>query len=182
MICNYLPGFMRGIKEIAHITQAENDEFEVVNQAVKSSLDDSFAAFADDSAGGLTRWEKMLGIVSRRGRTDEFRRQVISERLSDKLPYTFNTLNSMLTDLCGDNGRPRHTLTVDCSRYKVTVLLEMDAERFVADVQRIMRARIPANMLLDVTVDFYKHWDLRMRTHQWLRAYTHRQIRRGMFN
>jgi len=166
MLIKHLPLFMREIKEISAIMQAEDNELNAVSEAVRDSLDRSFIMFTDSQ--GLECWKRLFGVSTR---------EAVCEKLSDKLSYTYNSLKSTLAMLYG-NGLSVET---DYANYTVRVFLQMKLENSFASIQRLVRERIPANMKLEVIMVFTKHRDLKSFTHGGLRNYTHLQIKRGDF-
>jgi len=181
-LAGYLPAFMREIREIYCILKAQSERFDDIEKAVKRGLDCSFAAFADDFEGGLDRWERLFGIAVKAGECMQSRRQEVLSRLSDRLPYTRNTLDAVLTALYGNDGNPRHSLEIDCRGFTVTVSLDLALEDSLPVIERFLRRRIPANMEIAIVFVFQKHKDLVKYTHSQLGAYTHMKIKRGEFN
>jgi hypothetical protein len=141
-LCEYLPEFLRHIKEVSQILQAESREFELAAQAVNRSLLNNFAAEADTA--GIERWERTLGISPKSGIGDEERRNGILERLSYDSPYTINSLDAALTAKYGINGVPLHRMEVDYGAY--SVIIKRDSRLTDLSINDYVRQRVPANM------------------------------------
>jgi len=168
MLCRHVPEFMSEIKELSYIFSAQDSELDFVDKVVKQSLDNSFIMFADSS--GLARWENLFKTKSR----DE-----ILARLLDKLPYTYNTLDETLTVLYGVDGKPHHTLAVDCLNFTVTVGLHPRLIETTSVIERLIKRQIPANMVLhNFGFMFNQHKYLREYTHGFLNTKTYLDIKR----
>jgi hypothetical protein len=179
MLINHLPEFMQNVKEISHLMASESEEINFIRSAVGRSLDNSFATFADGSKGGLDRWEKLLGIPHKEGRAIADRRREILVRLStNSLPYTYNSLNAMLTRLYGADGMSRHFFLFDDKSYTITFYFEAILELSFLEIQRLLRRWIPANIAIEIVFIFRSYRELRQRTHRRLADWTHVQIRK----
>ncbi|MCL2754404.1 MAG: YmfQ family protein [Oscillospiraceae bacterium] len=148
----YLPQFMRVNNSFAHIVNTENHELAAISDAVDAALDNSFSAFADFSPGGIARWEKLLGIIPQSDAALRTRRLEVLTRRNDRLPYTHRTLDAALTELFGNNGTARHILSVNAPAFTVTVTLLPEIADLLPIVQRFVRGRVPANMIVNVSV------------------------------
>jgi hypothetical protein len=146
----HLPLFMREKPAFVHIMNSENREIEAVSRAVREGLDNSFAAYADDSPRGIARWERILGIIPKRDDSVQTRRLEILTRMNDRLPYTTTTLQSALIELFGANGTARHSLNVNSATFSVTVTLHSEIAHLQPIVLRFVRGRVPANMTVSV--------------------------------
>jgi hypothetical protein len=180
MLADYLPDFMREVKEISCITRVQDYEFDCISRAVDRCLNNSFAQSADSQ--GLEHWERLFGVVVNPGSGVCERRREILSRLSDRLPYTYNTLDAVFIELFGDGGRPRHCFCVDYENFHVKVLLNLALEDRVSVIEGLVRRRIPANMSFEIIWVFMTYADLEKYTYEKLGNYTYEQIRRGEFN
>ena len=101
-LISYLPPFMAAYKEISTTLAAENPEFALVWQAADRVLKNEYIATADDY--GLSRFERMLGIIPADGEPLEFRRQAVMLKWVERLPYTIRRLRECLSAALGDDG------------------------------------------------------------------------------
>jgi len=177
MLVDYLPEIMREIREISCIMQAQGDEIKFVGQAVNRSLDNTFAESAD--LDGILRFERLFGVIPKSSQSIEERRTELLNRLHDRVPYTYNTLDAMLLDLYGYDGRARHSLKVNYGLYAVTIFLDKCLEESVSVIRCFVRQRIPANMTLEILLVFIRQKDLKKYTHGELKSRTHLGIMRG---
>jgi hypothetical protein len=158
--------------------ETEAVEIDLIRRAVGRSLDNSFAELADESKAGLDRWERLFGIPFKAGRADVDRLREISARLSNGLPYTYNSLNVKLTELYGEQGLPRHAFEIDFENYTISFYFDAMLEDSFLEIQKLLRSWIPANMVVEVIIVYKRHRKLRESTHRQLGTQTHKQIRK----
>ncbi len=169
-----LPPYLQGYRELIHVTNAEYPEVENVQKAVERVLKNEFIESLDEY--GCSRWETMLKIVIKDTDTLELRRFNILSKLLSDLPYTMRQLHTVLTRLCGANY---YSVDLRHKSYEITIWIEvqsMDKQQIVIDTVKRM---IPANLVLDVQINFRTHQWLNENklTHNALRAYTHEKVR-----
>jgi hypothetical protein len=171
MLCEHLPRFMREIPEIAAVISSVQTELDLIETAVRTALDNTFAAFADSR--GLARHERIHGGD-------------VLARLADRLPYTRHTLADTLAVLYGGNWNhgtsdapnPMH---VDYGNAHLTLFLRLSLEQHIPAVSRLVRGRIPAAVTFDFVLLFTRLGELAPFTYRELEAYTYCQIRKGIF-
>lgn len=93
------------------------------------------------------------------------------------LPYTMNTVYRRLKLLCGDDfifeyGSEAYTLKV-----RLGVLSSEQYEVIKALLLKIL----PANISLDMEIQYNTHGDLTALTHGAMSAYTHKKLRETVF-
>ncbi len=137
----YLPPFMAEYKETNATLTAEDPEFALVWQAADRVLKNEFIATADDY--GLSRFERMLGILPADGEPLECRRQAVLLRWAARLPYTLRRLRECLTAALGDDG---YLLHVRCQEYLIDVTLMNKADSTYHAIDRMLSAWVPMNM------------------------------------
>ena len=98
----YWPLIVKNIEEFGQIAVAENEEFNRITKCIYDALSDCFILEATEY--GVSRWEKMLGIVPAKDSTLDDRKATILSYLSVKIPYTLPVLRQMLTAILGDGN------------------------------------------------------------------------------
>ena len=140
---SYLPLFMREYQEIAATLDAENPEFRLIWNATDRVLYNEFIATADEY--GISRFEKILGILPYKEDTLESRRSRVLTRWFNEIPYTMKVLIARLISICGDNN---FTVTPDFEHY--TLILNVELEMFgqVDELERLLDTMMPCNMIV----------------------------------
>lgn len=141
-LVSYLPPFMAGFKEIVITLEAENPEFLLVWRAADQVLKNEFIEMADEY--GISRFEKMLGILPSREDTLESRRARVRSQWINVLPYTVRMLLQKLQIVCGSTD---FVLKNDFEK-GYTLLLYTNLEQFgsVEEVENILGTMVPCNI------------------------------------
>lgn len=177
-LIEYLPYIIRDVREYqAILTDAEQPEMIILWQAADYALDDQFINYATEN--GVSRWEKILGIVPKATEVLDARKFTILTRINEQLPLTSATLDTLLKSLCGENG---YTYEIDGDHYMVSVLVELTAKSNLNDVEALLNRVIPANMVIRLGLRYNQHEKLSQFTHEQLAAYTQNQIRNEVIN
>lgn len=144
-LVSYLPPFMAEYKEIAAALGAENPEFTLAWKSADGVLQNEFIVTADEY--GISRFEKLLGIIPTAADTLERRRSRVLVRWFNSIPYTERTFIEKLILLCGGND---FTLTREYDKYKLH--LDVDLELFgqVEELERIIDTMLPCNLIVTV--------------------------------
>lgn len=142
-LASYLPLFMQKYREPVEALKAEDPEFLAVWEAADRILYNHFICTADEY--GISRFEKMLGILHSGGETLEERRKRIQGYYVGDLPYTENKMRAVLAVVCGAGN---FELDVDGAAYQMTVrVIDRDIQ-LVRNVHKIISFMKPANILL----------------------------------
>ena len=90
-LASYLPTYLREYnQETVAALQAENPEFRLVWEGADKVLYNEFILTADES--GISRFEKILGILPLNEDTLESRRARVQSRWFNEIPYTMKAL------------------------------------------------------------------------------------------
>ena len=111
-----LPLFHRNIYEFQQISKATTPELEQLLHKIDFILDNWFIDTSDEY--GISRMEKIVGIVSDSNIDLETRRFNLLLKMSEKLPYTDETLEERLTSLCGAGN---YSIQRDYDNYKIDI-------------------------------------------------------------
>jgi len=171
-IYSYFPPVVAETKEIKHISNALTNEFKRLQRARDETYKNQYVSTLEPS--GCKRWETMLKIPSKQTDSLETRRMRIASQIVSEIPYTKETLKSILTNICGDTG---YFLEIDHANLSIIVKLELTVKEQRNIVESTLEKIIPANMILDVSLRYRTHEELANYTHEQLAAYTHSEIR-----
>lgn len=144
-LVSYLPPFMAEYKEISAALEAENPEFVLVWNAIDRILQNEFIETADEY--GISRFEKLLGVLPSKEDTLESRRARIQTRWFNALPYTVKSLIAKLTSLCAGKN---FSITKEFDSYQITVETEFELFGQVEEVEKALDAMIPSNMIVNI--------------------------------
>ncbi len=148
----YLPEPFADLAEYRQIHAAEEPELNLLWQIPGALLDRSFIGTADET--GISRFEKMLGIVPIDGDTVASRRLRLQTKWITAKPFTMKKLHQILTGLCGADG---YALELD--GFSMTVKVNLAVRTQIGIVTEMLRHIIPANIALTVTL-LYNTWEM----------------------
>lgn len=172
-LIEYLPPFLREIKEYqAILTTADQPEIVLLWQAAENVFKDQF--IMDATENGVSRWEKILGIVPKATHTLEERKFDILTRINEKLPFTITTLKEQLSTLCGADG---YSVFLDNNKYLLKVQIALKAKNNFEAVNSLLKRIVPANMMILLSLKYNQNEVLSRYTHRQLQPFTHYQLR-----
>ena len=175
-LIRHLPEFMREFDEFSRIMDTGASELDIVQKATRRVLDNAFLAYADDSSNGLSRWERIFGIISNPQQSFDDRRHEILFRVASHLPYTETSIRSVLAKWLGIDVFM--SFDVNVRDFLVELWLQPSLMARVDEIEAFVRHRIPANMELVIHYDFKRHHELSSYRHRELSALTHLEIQR----
>lgn len=141
-----LPLFHRNIYEFQQISKATTPELEQLLHKIDFILDNWFIDTSDEY--GISRMEKIVGIVSDSNIDLETRRFNLLLKMSEKLPYTDETLEERLTSLCGAGN---YSIQRDYDNYKIDITTSLEAGDTFESMCEALDNMIPCNMELSVS-------------------------------
>lgn len=172
-LIEYLPHIIRDVREYkAIMNDAEQPEMVDVWQSVDDALNDQF--ILDATENGVSRWEKILGIVPQATLSLDERKFTILTRINEQLPFTLRTLEESLKSLCGADG---YAVQLKANQYILIVKVALVAKSNYKDVEQLLSRIVPANMIVQLSIIYNTHEVLKDYIHQELKAYTHYQLR-----
>ena len=167
-----VPDVLKPVREIKAIIGTENVEFNQLNAAIATYLNNNFVESADDY--GISRLETILSIAPKLTDTLDERKFRVLSRINEQLPFTVRSLEQQLETLCGPNG---YTVEVIPDQYLLKVRVELTAKSKIDDVRNLLNRIVPANMIIDLDLLYNQHSMFAGYTHAELAAYTHQQLR-----
>ena len=171
-IYSYFPPVVAETKEIKHISNALTNEFKRLQRARDETYKNQYVSTLEPS--GCKRWETMLNIPSKQTDSIETRRMRIASQIVSEIPYTKETIRSILANICGDTG---YLLEIDHANLSIVIKLELTIKEQQKIVESTLEKIIPANMILDVSIRYITYGELANYTHEQLSAYTYDELR-----
>lgn len=171
-ILEYLPEFLKEVKEIVIHAKAVEPELAQLWEAAENAYNDQFLYTMTEN--GIKRWEKMLNISPMGTDSLEDRRFRIINRVNAQLPYSYRMIESHLTQMCGADG---YKMTYDKNTWVLEIRLALTSKKQFSEVQSMVAEMIPTNIILSVDLLYNTHEILGQFTHEQLAQYTHDQLR-----
>jgi hypothetical protein len=141
-LINYLPEVLRNFREFQKTFEAEEPEFENLQDELSKVLDDLFVE--DATERGVKRWEKILKITPKATDSLEDRKFRIIIYITRKLPFTLRTLGQMLETLCGKNN---YEIELRHNDYEIEVKINLADNNNIMDVLSFLKIVVPANLI-----------------------------------
>lgn len=177
-LIEYIPPFLRNVKEYNIILEnSEQPEMILLWDALNNGLNDQFVI--DATENGVSRWEKILGIVPKATLTLNERKFTILTKINEQLPFTITTLKEQLKNLCGEDG---YVLTLNGDNYTLDVKVALTAINNFEDVKSLLQRVVPANLVVTLSLKYNQQELLTKYTHEQLQAYTHYDLRNEVLN
>lgn len=142
-LVSYLPQFIAEYKETKLALTAENPEFVLVWKAADRVLKNEFIATADEY--GISRFEKILGIIPSKNDSLEIRRLRVQARWDNRIPYTMRRLMERLDRVL----MGRHNFTVMLDGYHLTLIVYSLNDSMNAEMQYILSVMVPMNIVTE---------------------------------
>ncbi len=138
-----LPVYHRGIYEYQQIANVQTPELEKLLVAIDFVLNNWFIETASEY--GLTRLEKIAGLTSVEGEDLEVRRYRLFIRMTEKIPYTDETLEEWLSAMCG--GSEYYEVVRDYPNYKITINIAVGKVGVFNEICKGLMKMIPCNLV-----------------------------------
>ncbi len=154
-----LPSFLSQIYEFDAILSSEEEELEELEVQRYNHLDNLFALSAQEY--GIARLENIYKIYPSSSQTLEERRFVLKAMMKPKVPATMNFLKEYLKGICGESG---YSLSLDSDNYSLDIELLLPNKYVETAVIEFIENLIPANIVLDLQVDYSQNEALQLQT------------------
>lgn len=142
-LISYLPQFIEDYREIKHITDAENPEFQRLSDKTEVIKDNQFIITCNEI--GISRFEKLLNIVPNIDDTLEARISRVIIRWNDGIPYTYRSLIERLNTLCGEGN---YVVLPNFDKYELEIIASLSLSSQVDELDFIITYMIPANLVV----------------------------------
>lgn len=140
-----LPRYHRNIYEFQQISKADTPELKLLLKHIDTILSNWFIDTADDY--GISRLEKIAGIIPDSSVDLELRKFNLLLKMSEKLPYTDETLEERLTSLCGAGN---YSVFRDYDNYFLSILTTLEDGNTFDSIIEALDKMIPCNLVLEV--------------------------------
>ena len=139
-LIEYMPPFLKGVREFNEIFDAEDIEIQNLNSNMNLILTETIVSTA--RSFGLDRYEKIYGIENASTNV-EARRTAILTKINSKVPFTYKWLYNQLKEIFGENG---FKINIDYNNYTIEIIIYSICSE-VADIFiESLYYKIPANM------------------------------------
>jgi len=172
----YLPDVLKDNRLFLAISQSVSPRFDECQEATDQLLNNQFILTADED--GIMRYEQLLGIRPKLTNTLDDRRFLVLSVFSSRLPYTYETLANELNHLCGTNG---YNIVLEPNDYTIIVRVGLDKKQQYDVVEKLVRKRTPANIIVDLSLLYNSHIVLSSYPHGDLELRTYKQIKEDAF-
>lgn len=173
---DYLPDILRDTKEFQNLAKVEGEILFQERLAKEELIQDQWIQTA--SWDGLLRRAKMLGIAQNAEESLEELRQRVLLRWNGRCPYTYIILLEWLDGCCGAGN---YMEELSYAEYTLKIVLKLRIKKLQKEIYDIVRYMIPANMILEVLIQYNRYGDIRKLTYGELRKWKHSEIREEDF-
>lgn len=137
-LIEYMPPFLRDVREFIKIFEAEDDVVEKLSNDVKSLTKEVIVKTANSY--GLKKYEKIYNITNISSNI-EIRRINILNKINDRVPFTYKWLYNKLKESLGDGN-----FNLIYENYVLTIII-FGLKMEIADIYREnLRQQLPANI------------------------------------
>lgn len=176
-LIDYLPNSEKTFKEFdAIMTDAEDPEMSLVWGASEDVMNDQF--IQDATENGVSRWEKIIGIIPKATETLDARKFTILLKNNEQPPFTITALKKQLETLCGEG---EYEVIRDVASKTLSVRVALTAKSNFNDVEELLERVVPANMVIDLSLKYNQNNAVATYTHEQLQNFTHEQLRNEVF-
>lgn len=144
-LLGHLPPFIQEYMEIREIMKTENPEFQLVEDESEIIKNNQFIQSCNLT--GISKFEKLIGIVPSADDTLESRINRVLVRWNDTVPYTWKTLLNKLDTLCG--GSDNYEIIRKLDEHKLEITTHLDLYGQVEELDYFLSYMLPASMVLD---------------------------------
>lgn len=142
-LIEYMPPFLRTIREFNVIFEAEDIEVDNLKNEISKLLKEVIVKTAESY--GLERYEKIYHIKNV-AETLEARRMTILLRMNNRTQYTYKWLINTLNEAI---GKENYVITTDFKNYKMHIEIALNYTEAAEILKRDLVKQIPANLELD---------------------------------
>lgn len=150
-LLDHLPPFIQEYLEIQEIMQTENPEFQLVEDESEIIKNNQFIQSCNLT--GISKFEKLIGIVPSADDTLESRINRVLVRWNDTVPYTYKALLNKLSSLCG--GSDNYDIARNLDVHKIEIITHLDLYGQVSELDHFLFYMLPASIIADVQNKLY---------------------------
>jgi len=143
---SYWMPILRKIKEFQEIAKTEDIELNLIYEEVERILNNMFIETSDEY--GISRLEKIIGIVPDVENTLETRRLKVLSRWNYRVPYTDRELYNKLLSLCGTGN---FTIIENYKEYILDIITNIGIAGGFDEACRILMLMMPCNLVVTIS-------------------------------
>lgn len=144
-LLDYLPEFMQEYREMKYLMLAENPEIQELEDETETIKNNQFILTCSES--GISKYEKLVGILPDPGSGMEERKKRIIEKWGTAVPYNYARFVQRLNQLCWNEG---YVIRPHFEQYKIELLVSLAERGQIRDLEWICETYIPANMDMSI--------------------------------
>ena len=145
---DYMPPFLKDIKEFKEIFKSEDEELKCLNSLVMKMLTEVIVKTAESY--GLERYEKIYNITDIAS-TLENRRTNILLKINNRVPYTIKWLINKLNNTIGEEN---YRISIDYDKNILEIEILAIFKEMATILYKDLREQLPAN--LQITVNLFQ--------------------------
>jgi len=149
-LIEHLPLFLQKFRELNHVMDAENPEFQLVADESEIIKNNQFIETSD--LVGIARFEKLLNIIPLADDNLESRISRVLTRWNDVIPYTYRAFIEKLIVLCDGLN---FTVNKNFNEYKMEIITHLELSGQVDELQYLFEYMIPVNLELTSRNEIY---------------------------
>lgn len=149
-LIEHLPLFLQKFRELKHIMDAENPEFQMIADESEVIKNNQFIETCD--LVGIARFEKLLNIIPLDDDNLESRISRVLTRWNDVIPYTYRAFIEKLIVLCDGLN---FTINKNFEEYKMEIITHLELSGQVDELQYLFEYMIPVNLELTSKNEIY---------------------------
>lgn len=147
-LINYLPPFLREIREYKEIMNVGDIEIDKIKNQVENLKEEMNIANASEYV--IKRYEKILGIKNNADLNLDERKLIIRNLFLNRAPYTVLWLKNKLESIC---GKDNYDISIDYNNYFINIQIGYLFKEATEELRKDLINIIPAN--LNLLVDFW---------------------------
>lgn len=170
-LIGYLPLYVQEYREIQHIMNAEEPEFQLVEDDSEIIKDNMFILYTNEV--GIKRYEDMLGLTALQNDTLYNRQVKVLSYYTNTVVYTLRGLIERLNIICGVGN---YVVALNANEYELNVSLHVRVKNLFNTINAILKDMIPANMVWTCVIVYNTHEALSVYPHYILMQFTHQEL------
>lgn len=168
----HLPKFLQKYHEMKILCEQYDRWINRIWKLVDELYCNQFIPTATEA--GVSRYEKIFGIVKKDTDTLEDRRFNLMMAVTQQLPYTYANLMIKLNTLLGQDA---YSIDLINEEYRIEIRVALKVKDREDSVLRLLRRELPANMIIDVDLDYNNYETLGTFIYDQLAQWSHDHIR-----
>ncbi len=145
-IIEYIPDFLKNIREFKIISNLEDKELENIKLQIDNILKEIIVNTSENY--GLQRYEKIYNINDI-SNDIEIRRFNIISKINNKIPFTYKWLDNKLKQLVGENN---YTIKIEYDNYKIIISIIYLFGEILDTIKKELEELLPANLIIQINL------------------------------